>query len=224
LKLSLIFPLSQEKDGATEKLRDIASFWARFPIEVEVLLVLDPSRGETLQDWQNLITATGVQPRLQFRLEMNSKKLGRGASVQKGLDLATGEILAVNSFDLSIPLGDVFSALQEFIMHRDQDFVVIGNRRGPKKKRRGLSTSKRMLFENIEHDKAASLQVPDPTCPFLMLKKKTWLALQPLRLRRWFYSPGLVLAARHKQIEVRVVDVQCLDHPSTRLSLWDLFR
>lgn len=224
MKLSLIFPLSQEKDGAAEKLRDIASFWGRFPIDVEVLLIVDPSRGESSQAWQEMLQAAGAPPKLQFKIEMNEKRLGRGASVQKGLDLATGEILSVNSFDLSIPLGDVFSALQEFIMHRDQEFVVVGNRRGTKKKRRGRVTSTRMLFENIEHDKAAPLQLPDPTCPFFMLKKKTWASLQPLRLRRWFYTPGLLLAARQKQIEIRVVEVQCLDHPSTRLSLWDLFR
>ena len=224
MKLSLIVPVSNELPQASDKLRDVISFWQRFPVDLEILLMQEPTAQETPQAWHELIQSLGPAPTHQFRLEQNSHKLGRGGSVQRGLDLATGEIVGVLSFDLSIPLGDVFSALQEFIMHRNQDFIVVGNRRSTKKKRRGQQSGLRKIFEDIEHEKSAGLDIADPTCPFFMLKKKTWLDLQPLKLRRWFYTPGVILAARRKGIEVRSLDVQCLDHPHSRMSPLDLWR
>jgi hypothetical protein len=224
LKLSLIIPVSHELERATDKLRDVISFWQRFPVDLEILLVQEPSEYDTGEAWRELIQSLKPPAQHQFRLEQNERKLGRGGSIQRGLSLATGEILGVLSFDLSIPLGDVFSGLQEFIMHRNQDFIVVGNRRSSKKKRRGRQSRLRKVFEEIEHEKAAALQIPDPTCPFFMLKKETWEELQPIKLRRWFYTPGLILAARKGAVEVRSLDVQCLDHAPSRMSPWDLWR
>ncbi len=224
MKLSLIFPLWKETESPQEKLRDVVSFWRRFPMDVEIVFIIDPVRGESVEMWQKWIQELEPPKSIEFSVHLNPKRLGRGASVAKGLDLAQGEVLAVNSFDLSIPLGDMFSAVQEFVMHRAQDFLLVGNRRSKKKQRRGAQKRLRKIYEDIEHEKSMSLQLPDPTCPFFMLKKTSWERLKPIHLRRWFYTPGLILAARQQGLEVRSLDVQCLDHRSSRMGVLDFIR
>jgi len=219
LKLSLVFPILEERKAILQSAQDLVSFWSRFPVEIEVVLVLDPGRGTSAAGLEEELSTllSSQNSRLSFKVLAQKSRQGRGAAVLRGLNEASGEILAVNSLDLSIPLGEVFSALQEFILDRERSFLLLGNRRGAKKKRKYAHRGARHFFENAEHEKAQSLQVKDPTTPFFMLKKKDWSELQIPKLRSWFYTPQIIQAARRKGLEVRDLEIQCTDRVSSKL-------
>ncbi len=223
VKLSLIFPVLGHRKTLLERAQDLSSFWVRFPIDVEVIFVTDPASeiiGPEIEDeLQTLIKNSSVT----FQVLTNPKKRGRGASVMRGLNEASGEVLSVNSIDLAIPLAEVFSGLQEFIMHRDQSFLLLGNRRGLKKKRKPTKQGLRSFFEGVEHEKAGQLGVSDPTCPFFMIKKSDWQRLEISKLRRWFYTPAVLQAARMKTLEVREIEIQSNDHAASSFRLLDGF-
>lgn len=223
MKLSLILPVHQEP-ALESRAREILSFWAKFPVDLEVIFVLDPHRGFDLPKAEADLHAVQPPARIQFRLLVNAKRFGRGASVLRGLDEAGGDVLAVGSLDFAIPLGEIFSGLQEFILHREQNFLLIGNRRGAKKKRTGAKSGLRKIFEDIEHEKSRGLDVKDPTCPFWMIKRTDWKSLDVRQMRRWFYTPPVLLAARRAGLEIRELDLHCKDRPESRLRLWDAIR
>lgn len=223
MKLSLILPVHQET-SLEARAREIVSFWAKFPVDLEVIFVVDPSSDFDLPKSEADLQALLPPARIRFRILSNARHLGRGASVQRGLSEAEGEILAVGSYDLSIPLGEIFTALHEFIQSRDQSFILVGNRRGAKKKRGGMKSGKRKIFEDIEHEKSRGLEVKDPTCPFWMIKKKDWEALGIRKMRRWFYTPPVLLAARRTGLEIREIELNCRDNPQSKMRFWDALR
>lgn len=223
MRLSMVIPVYKETD-LESRAREIVSFWARFPVDLEVLWVIDPWKDFAFEKLESELKALAPPARIRFRPLLNPRRIGRGASVLRGLREAGGEVLAVGSLDFSIPLGEVFSALQEFVMARDKNFLLIGNRRGAKKKRSGRKTGLRAIFEDIEHEKSLGLQVKDPTCPFWMLKKNDWDSLGISKLRPWFYTPGVLQAARRQGLEIREFELNCRDNPGSRLGLWHAIR
>lgn len=224
VKLSLVFPVLDHRRTLLERAQDLVSFWSRFPVDVEILFSADPhpalSPGELGEDLDRL----GHASRVSFRLLAHAKRRGRGASVQAGLEAATGEVLGVNSLDLAIPLAETFAGLQEFVMNRDQSFLLLGNRRGTKKKRKPVKRGLRAFFEGVEHEKSASLGVSDPTSPFWMIKKSDWERLGIQNLRPWFYTPQVILAARRVGLPVREIEVQAHEDEKSALRLWDALR
>lgn len=223
LKLSLIFPVYDSKQAILTRASDLRFFWARFPVDVEILFVADPRPDFSHTEIEDELKTRFSYERIQFRLIPNPRRLGRGMSVLRGLEEATGEILCVNSLDLSIPLAEVFSCLQEFIMNRDRSFLLLGNRRGIKKKRRGTKHGLRAFFEGVEHEKSRTLGVTDPTSPFWMIKKKDWQELRIDRLRSWFYTPQVVLQARKRGLPVHEIEVQSQDRPDSAFRLRNAF-
>ena len=223
MKLSLVFPVLDTRKQILTHAQDLFAFWLKFPIDIEVLFVADPLQDFSAQECDEELQALGSETRVKFRLLVQKSRQGRGASILRGLREATGEVIGVNSLDLAIPLAELFSGLQEFIVDRDQSFFLIGNRRGTKKKRRLAKSGLRAFFEGVEHDKAKALGVADPTCPFFMIKKKDWDGLEISHLRSWFYTPGILQVARQHGLAIRELEIQSMDHPKSRFRLRDAF-
>ena len=224
LKLSLIFPIFEEHDQILGRLQDLVSFWKRFPVEIEALLVIEGLKPDQIKTLRNQADSLRAETNIQLRVFDQKKRSGRGPSLLRGLQRATGEILAVGSFDYSIPLGEYFSAFQEFMISPNEKFLLLGNRRGKKKKRQGLKSGLRAFFENVEHEKSKGLQLEDPTSPFWMLRKSDWDQLNIKKMRSWFYTPPILLAARQNQLPIREIEVQTQDHPSSQFRLRDAWK
>lgn len=234
LQVSIVIPLFREKSRFKEGLSNLSSFFARFPFDVEVLFIADPDGAtafyaEALSETQrpppaptNDPPAAPVTWQREFRLLSNEKRLGRGASLKRGLDAATGQILLASSVDLAIPLSEMMSAIQEFILAPNQTDFVIGNRLSLKRPRHGERRRWKKLFDDIEHEKAQHLKVPDPTCPFWAIRKEVWQSISPQsRMRRWYYSPQILLALREKGHSIKTLDVISHDSADSRFRILD---
>lgn len=219
MKVSLILPVFRESHRLAAGLRDLQSFFARLPLEVEVVIVCEP--GEKQHVDAAFLALEPTTKALQTVILENPRFLGRGPSLQRGLDQATGDVLVPITADLSIPLAEVFAALQEFLRDPEGTEFVIGNRRSLKRLRHGQRTRLKKFFDDVEHDKAKSLQVPDPTCPFWMIKKELWTSVSPrLRLSKWYSTPGLLRELRNQKAGLKMIDTNCHDDPETRFRWW----
>src|SRR5690606_11166385 len=116
------------------------------------------------QDISSETKPAGAPPIRVLVLE-NPRRLGRGPSVQRGLGAAGGDLLIVLSADLNIPLAESFAAVQEYLRDPEGTGFILGNRRSLKRPRHGVRAPLKKLFDDIEHDKASGLEVPDPTSP-----------------------------------------------------------
>lgn len=223
MKLSLIFPIKNGLQQASAHFQDLKSFWLRFDIEIELIFVVDAVKEETDSQWHEALKIFHDSSKFKTVFVFQKKILGRGPSVITGLGLATGELLGIMSFDFSIPIGEVFASISEFHEHKEP-LVLVGNRRGTKKIWRRLDRPKRNRIEEIEFEKAQGLNVPDPTCPLVLINRAAIQKILPLKTRRWFYSPQIIKKARDLKIPVVSRDIQAIDIGPSQISWWDLFR
>lgn len=223
MKLSLIFAVYNESERLKASLQDLKSFFQRQPLEVELVLVLEPHPTQATLD---AVAGAGFEQTTNIKVLQiqNAVHRGRGPSLKVGLDAASGHVLSPMSVDLSTPLADVFSALQEFVMDQENTGFVLGNRRSLKRPRHGQRSGLKKFFDAVEHDKAASLEVPDPTSPFWMIQRELWQKISPnLKFRRWYYTPNVIQALRLIKAPMKSIDTLSHDSTDTRFKWWHAF-
>lgn len=217
--LSIIFPLFREQLRFPEVARDLGSFFQRMGSSIELVFVAEPSDRELAQTFTDPTLGS-----LKSQWINNPKHLGRGPSVLRGLEVASGEFLISASADLSTPLGDLLKLYQEFLEtpaeHRE--ILVVGNRSHKSKAPVSYPSSVRRFFEGVEAEKMKSLGLQDPTSPVIGMSRSVFLKLNSAQphCRRWFYSSSLVTEAKRQAIPVREVAVFARPTSDSRFSWW----
>ncbi|MEZ0393010.1 MAG: glycosyltransferase family 2 protein [Pseudobdellovibrionaceae bacterium] len=215
-KVSLIVPLRNESPLLQRGLQDLESFIQKFPLQWELILVIDPSQDDTLEKARQL-----KSEKINLQVLENAKQLGRGPSVKKGLQAAQGDFAMVFPLDFTIPLADLFQFLQELVLHPEIDLAV-GNRHTSRKKREAPRRSPwHWTLENILAEKLRALPQQDPICPYLVFQKKALDQLLPeLQLKAWFYTPEILQKAREKNLRISEVPVLSRDHRKSQIPLF----
>lgn len=224
MKISLIYPLYREEQRLKNSLQDIAAFFQKFPLQTEVVLVMDPSHDQThafAEEKTNELLKK--HPQIQFQILKNEKHLGRAKSLHKGLQAATGEILFCGSIDLNVPLAEYFNTLQDFVTNPQTEFII-GNRRDLKKPRHGQKNKISSLFETIQHEKliSAGFQVSDPSCQFVVMNRKAFEKIRDKFSKpgKWYYSAPLLAAANNHGVAISEKPIVCHDTEDTRFRWW----
>lgn len=254
MKLSMVMPIFQEAERLEAALLDLQSFLARLPLEMELILVPEPTDAAMTRESLARIaggprplrlcaepsvaattapspaaetapSAPPTAPIIPVRVLDNPRRRGRGASVQRGLDAATGDFLIVLSADLNVPLAESFAAVQEFLRDPEGTGLILGNRRSLKRPRHGARPPRKKIFDDIEHEKSKGLDVPDPTSSFFAITKEWWRRISegpggPLKLRRWYYTPEIVRRIRVLGAPLKSLDINSHDSDSTRFRWW----
>lgn len=225
-KVTLVTPLKNESELMGKGLQDLESFVRKYPLQWELLLVVDPSSDGTLEKARQL-----KSEKIEIQVLENSSQQGRGPSVRRGLEKATGDYVMVFPLDFTIPLADLFNFLQELVLNPKTD-LAIGNRNTSRKKREApRKTTWHWTLENIilEKLKPADLPVQDPLCPYLVFQKEALQKILPqIQLKSWFYTPEILktaLALKMKMVEVPVLsrDPRASRIPILREYLRNLF-
>jgi glycosyltransferase involved in cell wall biosynthesis len=220
---TLVLPAKNEAQRLFLNLRELEAFLRKFPLTIEVLVVLDPSTDATEEEFKKFEQHLNFSGNTQIavRLLRNQKALGRSRSVARGLREAKGEVVLVNSVGWSIPLTEIFQAMQE-ILHTPKVDVVIGNRHTSRKKRIAERSSWYWTLENLIKEKLEkqNLRVQDPLSPFLGFKKE---ALQKILSQwppqGWFYAPGIVQAARELELGIKEIPILSQDRQASQIPL-----
>lgn len=218
LKISFVVPLKNEGPVLARGLNELESFLRKWGIPFELILILDPSSDNSQQEFEKLNSSF-----LEIKKIMNPKHLGRAKSLQQGLDLATGDWLLPLSLDFTVPLGELFTFLQEIHVADSAD-LVIGNRSTAKKKREApLNSNWFWTLEKIilEKWRLYDQSIVDPLCGYWALKRTTYLELSDkIRLRRWHYSIDLIKILLSEKKSIAQIPILSKDSRKSRIPLF----
>lgn len=210
MKVSLISPLFNESLVFESHLQDIKSFFARFPVEIEMILVIPEDDQQTLTKYKE-----SQSPEFQV-VVLRTPNKDRASAVWSGLNAASGDIQLIFSWDLSIPLAEFFNFIQELVQNRSLH-MVLGNRFDPKKRNHVLKSTWHQTLSKIitEKLKAQGWRLNDPLTPFVALRKFDKALLKDLKMKGWYYTPSLIKWAYQQNWQIEeasVVHKQSSEH------------
>lgn len=116
--LSIIVPVYNE-ERQLESVVDVL-FKTPYPLRCEWIFVDDASTDKSFEILKKL------QERYSFRLEQQTSNQGKGAAIQKGIALATGEFVMIQDADFEYDPADVPALLEPLLIGRAD--VVYGSR------------------------------------------------------------------------------------------------
>lgn len=122
-KLSIIIPAFNEEKTIKEVLHQLVNLTLVQNIEKEILVIDDYSSDSTAAIVSQFIENHHEQ---DIKLHQQVKNLGKGAAIQKGISLTTGEFLIPQDADLELDPKDINKLLEKLIA--EQLDVVYGSR------------------------------------------------------------------------------------------------
>lgn len=204
MKVSLISPLFNESMLFESHLQDLKSFFLRFPVDIELILVLPESDTTTFKS-----TPESSSPSFQIKVVRTLGK-DRAAAIFAGLEVATGDLQLIFSWDLSIPLAEFFNFIQELVQNPSVH-MLLGNRFDPKKKNKISFKHWHKVLNAIITEKLRrqGWLLMDPLTPFIALRKFDLRALEHLKLKGWYYTPALIDWAHRQNWSIEEASVVC---------------
>ena len=226
MKISLVYPVWKDESKVRPALIDINSFFSKFGVFVEVILVFDPPYSvEIKKELDEIAVNKGHFSNLVLKPIWNKKTLYRGGSIARGLDTATNNLIAVASIDLSTPLSEFFVLLQPLLESQNSALVVVG-KRALEGRKKHLQKPKRVLHKIIERMVAKELQRSWPELgasvpsTFAVNKLASSALLEDLKNTKWFYLNGLLRSAHKNEIPVKNVEVLTMDQELSHFSIF----
>ncbi|MDG0817888.1 glycosyltransferase family 2 protein [Bdellovibrio svalbardensis] len=176
---SMIMYLNKDAALIPAFLRDLRSFFAKFPVHYEVIAVVEKNATQSLQLLQ---TEQSLSPEKErIHIHQNKKHLGRAQSLMLGFEIARSEYLLVVNPEMASPLGDVFK-LWQHLVGEDQIDICWGDRYRRKDSPFTSSSSPRIRTEHFFNDLLRGKSpedIQDPLCEVIALKKQSWNRLRP---------------------------------------------
>ncbi len=216
-KVSLITPIRNEQKLLEKGLQDLQSFVQKYPLQWELILVVDPGSDHSVPVAKSLSSE-----KVEIRVLENHSRRGRGRSVLQGLQAAQGDFVMIFPLDFTIPLADLFNFLQELVLNPKVDFAI-GNRNTSRKKREApRKTTWHWTLENIILEKLRphNWPVQDPLCPYLIFQKEALQKLLPdLELKSWFYTPEILKRAFEKNLTMTEIPILSRDSKPSQIPL-----
>lgn len=118
MKVSLVVPIYNEAQHLRKFLEKIDNL--DLQIEKELVFINDCSKDQSLE----ILKAYPFKS--AYIIHMNEKNMGKGASLRKGFQLATGDIIGVQDADFEYSLDDILPLLEPLLANRAD--VVFGSR------------------------------------------------------------------------------------------------
>lgn len=218
--LSIIIPAYNEAARLPATLAAIADHFAHTPRSVEIIVVNDGSRDDTV----NVLTPELVGGRpatrpLTWRMLHNPGNRGKGYSVRHGMLAASGERLLFTDADLSAPIAEL--ARLEAALDAGAD-IAIGSRHQTE-----LLTARQSWFReqagrmfNRFVRWGLGLPFHDTQCGFKLFTRASALAIFPQqRIEGWGFDPELLFLARRYGFQVREVPVVWAHAPGAKIHM-----
>ncbi len=176
---SLIMYLNKDAALVPAFLRDLRSFFSKFPMHYEVIALVEKKAHASLSVLQNEQKASPEKEHIQIL--QNQQHLGRAQSLIRGFNTAQSPFLLVVNPEMASPLGDVFK-LWQHLVGEDPIDICWGNRYRKKDSPFVTSSSARIRTEHFFNELLRSKDskaIQDPLCEVIALKKQSWEKLRP---------------------------------------------
>lgn len=211
--LSLVIYLDQESKHLADCLRDLQTFFTKFPLPYEVILMAE--KGVVISE-----TSASV------RIIQNEKHRGRAASLWQGLQAAQGHFLTVSSVEMSTPLGDLFRLLQHLMSEEKADLYWgdrYAQKNSPFLKKENPRQKNEHLFNGILKEKFGPAPA-DPLSEVMMFKqealKKLALHLNTQKIKGWYLAPSVLRALKLQPLHLEQLPILDSGVTAPGFSLW----
>jgi glycosyltransferase involved in cell wall biosynthesis len=225
---SIIIPAYNESERITATLESVAAYARQQQWDVEVLVVNDGSRDNTVAVVEELARAHPF-----IRILENPGNRGKGYSVRNGMLQARGEILLFSDADLSSPIEEAPKLFEALAAGAD---VAIGSRW----LRAELQSQRQPLLRqiygrmfNVALRILLGLNFHDTQCGFKAFRREAAQRIFPLqKIERWGFDPEILFLARKLGCRTVEVPVRWAHSAGTRLHplrdgmrmVWEIFR
>ena len=225
---SIIIPAYNESERITATLESVAAYARQQQWDVEVLVVNDGSRDNTVAVVEQLARAHPF-----IRIIENPGNRGKGYSVRNGMLQSRGEILLFSDADLSSPIEEAPKLFEALATGAD---VAIGSRW----LRAELQSQRQPLMRqiygrmfNVALRVLLGLNFRDTQCGFKAFRREAAQRIFPLqKIERWGFDPEILFLARKLGFRTVEVPVRWAHSAGTRLHplrdgmrmVWEIFR
>ena len=225
---SIIIPAYNESERITATLESVAAYARQQQWDVEVLVVNDGSRDNTVAVVEQLARAHPF-----IRILENPGNRGKGYSVRNGMLHARGEILLFSDADLSSPIEEAPKLFEALATGAD---VAIGSRwlraELPSQRQPLMRQIYGRMF-NVALRLLLGLNFRDTQCGFKAFRREAAQRIFPLqKIERWGFDPEILFLARKLGFRTVEVPVRWAHSAGTRLHplrdgmrmVWEIFR
>lgn len=230
IDVSIVIPAYNEERRLPSSLRDIRAFFGKFPLHVEVLVIVEKSTDRTLE-----VARQAVEGDPRFEIVDNRVHRGKGYAVKCGMLRARGNLVFFMDADLSTPLSEVMNFLVQFSSH-PETHVIIGSREHAKSKimlkqswlRRNLGRTFNRFVQGL-----AMKGITDTQCGFKAFRADCCREIFSRQLTDGFaFDVEALMLAQELGYKIDVQPVHWINSPDSKVRilidplkmLWDLSR
>ncbi|KHD89418.1 MAG: hypothetical protein OM95_03365 [Bdellovibrio sp. ArHS] len=231
LHCSFVIYLHKDAAFIPTFIKDLRSFFQKFPLNYEVVAVIEKNAKEAFNIMKSAQTESSSREHIQILY--NDRYLGRAESLRRAFTKSQAPFVLVTDPLLSTPLGDLFKILQNLMT--DTSVAMCWGERVSKKdslfhRRTGPRHSVEHLFTGIFKDIKRGFGSLDPFCEIGGFSKRAWNEIEPhlpKKLNGWYLHPDL-----HKAFSKsgeKILEIPIWDSGATSLSYglvkarWNLF-
>lgn len=203
--LSVIIPTYNEQNRIQQTIQDISTYFSQHPIRIELIIVDDGSKDNTLSILQKECSSQSVP----FTILQNSRNRGKGYSIKRGMLHANGDIRLFTDADLSTPI-DEYEKMAQALLEEDYD-IAIGSR--------ALAESHKTIPQNFVRDRMGKLfgyivrwlllpDIQDSQCGFKAFTAECAQQIFPeLTICRFGFDPELLCIAKKRNYRIKEVPI-----------------
>ena len=215
MSLSLVVPCYNEEATVEIYYNTVLELESKMGVELEFCFVDDGSQDSTLSILKKL---HDKDPRVHYI--SFSRNFGKEAGIYAGLELATGDLVAVMDVDLQDPPFLLIDML-EILNDSEQDYDCVATRRSTRKGEPFLRSCFARLFYKIIN-KISDVEIIDGARDFRMMKKQVAEAIIKDKEYNRF-SKGIYSWVGFKTRWISYENIE-RSAGTTKWSFWKLFR
>jgi dolichyl-phosphate beta-glucosyltransferase len=213
-ELSIIIPSYNEEARLPATLAQIAAYTRSSNRAIEVIVVDDGSRDETVAVAEKFRSEIP-----SLRVVSNGKNRGKGYSVRHGMQEARGDIVLFTDADLSAPIEEV----EKLLPAMKTNDVAIGSR-AMDRSQITVHESHFREFAGIIFNKIVRLilRLPfvDTQCGFKAFRRVPCkIIFEQQTIERFGFDPELLYLARHHGLHSVEISVRWGHSPATKVSM-----
>jgi len=225
--LSIIIPAYNEEKRIGESLKKILEYLDAREESCEILIVDDGCRDNTLSIVREVLGSRN------YRILINEKNMGKGASIRRGMLAAKGDMCLFTDADLSTPIEELDKLSEP--LKGDFD-VVFGSRAMKESQLIVRQPFHREMMGRTFNLLVQLLHLPgvkDSQCGFKLFTRKAAQAVfKRQKMQGFCFDVEVLVLARKLGFKIKEVPVKWIDSPQSKVNpikdamkmFWDLVK